>query len=191
MNTHPATVSAYRQLSPISASGLLKAMDILDTEAPIDRRTAMLPDEIADQVIAEIDNDPKPTLAEANELAARLLRNYPDLKANDPKGYVLALVEVFCAYPLGVGIAACDPVKGLPSALRFTPKTADLKACLEVRMKRRDLIRANALSHKAERRRRLDVAREEAEFERNRGTIDERRAHVQRILAGFRETNAA
>lgn len=169
-------------LSTISHKGFEAAVSILDDEREIGPRTQLLPIEVCEKVIAKIDADPKCTDSDATDLVALLLRNYPDFKAHDAKGYTLALWHVFKAYPRSIGSRVVDPLKGLPSTLKFTPKSADLVGALDAEVARRKLIRANALSHIAEKKRRQKAEAEEAEFHAKLPSIDERKAQVERLL---------
>lgn len=169
-------------LSTISHKGFEAAVAILDDEREVGPRTQLLPIEVCEKVIAKIDADPKCTDTDATDLVALLLRNYPDFKAHDAKGYTLALWHVFKAYPRSIGSRVVDPVKGLPAKLKFTPKSADLVQALDAEVARRKLIKANALSHIAEKRRRLKAEAEEAAFNAQLPTAEERKAQVERLL---------
>jgi hypothetical protein len=53
-----------------------------------------------------IGNNPKlkpMEVMEAAEFVDRLLRNYPNLNAHDPKGYIIALGEIFAEFPEWAG----------------------------------------------------------------------------------------
>jgi hypothetical protein len=169
-------------LYAMSESGYAKAVSLLDTQTPVSITTALLPSEVCREVVSRIDGERNCDIAGANDLVSLLLRCYPDFKAHDPKGYVVAMVQVFASYPASAGRKACDPVTGVPGRLKFVPKPAELKEALDAEMKRRDLIKANALSHMQEREERQRQAKAEAELIANRGTQEERAERVRKLL---------
>ena len=180
--------AASRTLSTISVEGFKRAAQILDSEAPVGPRTQLVPAEVCRRVVERIDVEPaRCERSDATDFVAALLRCYPDFKAHDAKGYALALFDLFAAYPRSIGSRVVDPVNGLPSRLKFTPKIADVKEALEAEVKRRALIRANALWHIREKERRDEERQAEAEFERNRPPAEERvrqaREAIQKLAA--------
>lgn len=189
MTASPQTAS--RALSTISVEGFKRAAQILDSEAPIGPRTQLLPVEVCRRVVERIDVEPpRCDRADATDFVAALLRCYPDFKAHDAKGYALALFDLFAAYPRSIGSRVVDPVNGLPSRLKFTPKIADVKEALEVEVKRRALIRANAVWHMREKERRDEERAAEAEFERNRPSAEERARQARAAIQMFSAAKA-
>lgn len=167
----------------ISESGFEKAIAILDTEAEVNSRTSLLPAEICAQVVDRIDAEPKKTdLHLAHEFVVRLLACYPNLKPHDPKNYTTSLVAVFANYPPSIGRRVADPVRGLASTLKYDPKVPDVTAALEAEVKRRQLIRANALWHNQERETRRKLQEAEADFAKHRLDEEARRAQVAEYL---------
>jgi len=144
--------------------------------------TALLPSEICREVVGRLDSEPLATTREADALVLLLLRGYLDFKAHDSEGYFTAMAQVFAAYPASVGHKSCDPVTGVPGRLKFVPKPAELKEALDAEMRRRDLIKANALSHMQEREERQRQAKAEAELIANRGTMEERAKQIAKLL---------
>lgn len=131
-----------------------------------------------------IDREPAETdPATAAEFAQRLVACYPDLKPADPQRYVLSLAKVFAAYPESIGRRVVDPVRGIPASLAYSPKVADVTKALEAEMTRRRIIRANALWHVQEGERRAAKAHRDAEWERNRPDMEQRRRTVDELLA--------
>lgn len=65
-----------------------------------------------------------------------------------------ALCAVFASYPASIGRQTIDPVKGLPSKLKFPPSIAEVKASLDEGIIRRKAIayRAKILLDEQERR---------------------------------------
>lgn len=184
MTGSPQTAS--RALSTISVEGFKRAAQILDNEAPIGPRTQLLPAEVCKRVIERIDVEPaRCDRSDATDFVAALLRCYPDFRAHDAKGYALALFDLFAAYPRSIGSRIVDPVSGLPSRLKFTPKIADVKEALEAEVKRRALIRANAVWHMREKERRDEERAKEAEFERNRPSAEQRAEQVRLLLGSL------
>lgn len=168
----------------ISETGFLKAVAILDTLDQVNARTQLLPHEVCRQVVERIDAEPRTTeLHQAHEFVVRLLGCYPNLKAHDPKAYTASLVAVFANYPPSAGKRVADPVRGLGATLKYDPKVADVTAALEAELKRRQLIRANALWHNQEREARRKLAEAEADYQRNRPSEEGRRAQVEKLLA--------
>jgi len=166
----------------MSESGFEKAVEILDTLEVVGPRTQLLPRSVCEAVVAKIDGEPMECGGQcAIELTARLLRNYPDFKAHDAKGYVLALKELFAVYPLSVCYRATGR-EGLAGKLQFTPKTADVKKALDDEMKRRDLIRANAKWHMQEADNRLEARKAEVDFNKRYPDAETRKAQVAQLL---------
>lgn len=170
--------------STISDRGLSEAARILDDEAEIGARTQLVPVHVCHAVVERIDTEPHHCDQDsASTLTALLLRCWPDFKPAEHKAFVVALHKVFSAYPKSIGLRVVDPVKGLPSRLNFHPKVADVSEALRDEVKRRDLIRANALSHIRERERREEEARAETEWMHNRPNAKTRRVQAQALLA--------
>lgn len=131
-----------------------------------------------------IDREPVETdPATAAEFAQRLVACYPDLKPADPARYVVSLAKVFASYPESIGQRVVNPVTGLASLHAFNPKVADVTKALEAEMSRRRIIRANALWHVQEGERRAAKAHRDAEWERNRPDMEQRRRTVDELLA--------
>lgn len=176
------TQAEFNPPSTMNDQGFEKAVRILDTLEVVGPRTRLLPRQICESVVTRLDNEPKECgSSSAIELTARLLRNYPDFKAHDAKGYVVALKELFAVYPLSVCYRATGK-EGLPGKLQFVPKTADVKKALDEEMKRRDIIRANALWHMQESDNREKAKQAEAEFNAKYPDIETRRRQVVVLL---------
>lgn len=166
----------------MSEKGYDNAVAILDTQEPVGPRTRLLPRSVCETVIARIDGEPATCTEKFQiELTARLLRNYPDFKPHDAKNYVIALKELFGVYPLSVCYRATGK-DGLPGKLPFVPKTADVKRALDDEMKRRDLIRSNALWHMQEADNREKAKKDEQEFLRHYPDAETRKRQVQELL---------
>ena len=166
----------------MSDQGLEKAVTILASLEPIGPRTQLLPRSVCQSVVDRIDAEPKQCGGPcAVEITARLLRNYPDFKAHDAKGYVVALMELFAVYQLAICYRATGK-DGLPGKLQFVPKTADMKKALDDEIKRRDLIRANALWHIQEADNRAQQRQAEAEFNAKYPDSETRRRQVAELL---------
>lgn len=115
----------------------------------------------------------------------RLIGNYPDYRAHNPQQHQRSLAEIFATYRQSVCEAVLNPVTGLPGRLAFIPKPAELREALETERKRVDNIRANALTHIQERKRRAEEAEEAAQWKP--GTVEQRKAQVDKLLAGFKQ----
>lgn len=158
-----------------------KAIRILDDSRNVDSRTRLLPVEICNAVVAKIDAEARQTDL-GGKLAALLLACYPDFRAHDERKYLEALVKTFAGFPYSVGKAVVHPINGLPGRLKYNPKVADVLEALKAEHKRLDYIRANALSHIGERRRRERWASEEANYAQNTATAEARKEQVARAL---------
>ena len=180
----PAKTSSSPISSTISDRGFSEAVKVLDDEAEIGPRTVLVPEPVCRAVVERIDAEPRHSdQATASHLTALLLRCWPDFKPAEHKAYVVALHDLFMAYPRSLGLRVTDPVNGLPSRLKFHPKVADVAEALRDAVKRRDLIRANALNHIRERERREAEARAETEWMHNRPNAETRRVQAQALLA--------
>ncbi len=161
-------------------------MTILNTSAIPDWRTRLLPDEICDAVIGIIECESAQCgETAAIELTARLLRNYPDFKAHEAKGFVVAVKEVIAMYPLSVAYRAMGP-QGLPGKLQFVPKTADVKKALDDELARREQIKCNAKLHKIERENRAKQEEEEAKYNVSENEREARNVRIKDLIANFR-----
>lgn len=164
-------------------------MKILDDPADVGPRTVLVPEPVCRAVVERIDVEPRRSdQATASHLTALLLRCWPDFKPGEHRAYVVALHDLFMAYPRSLGLRVTDPVRGLPSRLKFHPKIADVSEALRDEVKRRDLIRANALNHIRERERREAEARDAAAFDADRPTTERRKRLADALVARFRAT---
>lgn len=135
-------------------------------------------------MVARIDAEPTQCGDKAAAIFVhRLLGNYPDYRPHNPQQHQRSLAEIFAVYRQSICEAVIDPVHGLPGRLAFVPKPAELREALEAEHKRIDLIRANALTHIQERQRRIREAEEAARYKP--GTAEERKARVDKLLAGL------
>lgn len=150
--------------------------------------TRLLPIEVCQGVIDAIDSEPVTVPSQASYLTNSLMVHYALDRVATPEeakqwaAQMVALAKVFAAYPYSLGKRVIDPVKGLPSKLKFRPKPADLVEALEAEKKRRDTVRANALSHMQEREERVRVAEAEASYAKNKLSPEERAAQVRALL---------
>jgi hypothetical protein len=151
--------------------------------------TSLLPIEIAQGVVDSIDLEPKVTgEVEAQRFTDSLMVHYVSdrqatlFEAKQLTAQMAALNLVFQSYSPSLGKRVVGPVKGLPSRLKFRPKPADLVEALDAEKKRRDLVRANALSHMKEREDRRLLAENEATYAKNKMSPEERAAQVQALL---------
>lgn len=173
-------------LSKISTEGFKKAISILDDGRNIDARTRLLPVEICQAVVERIDREPPHAdQAGAGKLATLLLACYPDFRAHDQRKYLEQLLKTFEGFAYSVGQRVVHPVTGLPGRLKFNPKIADVLEALKAEARRLEIIRANALSHIGERRRRERWAAEEAKYAQSTTTIEARREQVARALGSL------
>ncbi|CAM5771929.1 hypothetical protein LMIY3S_03673 [Labrys miyagiensis] len=73
----------------------------------------------------------KPSKTEAIGLAKMLMGMFRSVEYPDPKVFSVGLCQVFSAYPFEHGKAVVDPLRGLPSKLKFTPAISEVKAELD------------------------------------------------------------
>ena len=150
-----------------------------------------MPDEICTALIAWLDSGPaKCTQAEATSFTARLLARYPDAALKDFQGekgksfklYGMQIYEAFCGFSSRVCEAALALPDGSLAKLDYTPRVPEIIKALIAEQDRLALMKANAKSHMAERKRRHDADRERREFEAKLPSLEERRAQVARLL---------
>lgn len=185
MTNDLVTVGSQASLAPstIFKTSLERAVSLLDTDREVTPLTQLVPIDECRQVVMEIDTDSARVGPDrATDFTRRLLACYPNLKPHDVKGYTLALTAIFAAYPETICKRICDPVKGLPGRLTYLPNAGDLNGALDAEMKRRTLIRANAIWHLREHERRHGEAKERAETEARRGTAEYRAKVVKEAL---------
>ena len=65
-------------------------------------------------------------MIEAKKHARLLLGCFRTGDANDPEVYISAVVAVLSNYPTNIMRAVCDPVKGLPSQVKWLPTVAEV-----------------------------------------------------------------
>jgi hypothetical protein len=175
----PAQVGSQQLTKPLT-SELALAVKELDTDRPVGLNTSLLPEAICQEVIASIDFDRTVTPEQASEFAKRLTACWPTFNPHDAPRFVASLIAVFAAHPESICRRIIDPVKGMPAHHTFLPSIPDVNAAFLAEKRRRDLIRANALSHIQERHRREREREEEASYKP--GTAEERAAAVARVL---------
>lgn len=168
----------------ISDQGFAKAIEILANDVIVDSHTALLPASVCRSVVDRIDSEPAECGGPvAVELTARLLRNYPNFRANDAKGYVVAIKEMLCGHPLSVCMRAIGKDGILSQEIYGShPKTSDVLKALKAAAQFRELIRANALCHMQEADNRLKARRAEEEYRRQAPSLETRRRQVAELL---------
>lgn len=170
----------------ISTGTLQAVVRKLDTDSllAVDRGVTLAEAELV--LSSMIGRDDKATPEEASLMARNLVGLYPAREVNDGKAYAAGMAMVLAAHPLDFVRRVCDPVKGLPSRLKWLPTIADVTAAINEERARRDRIAANARYVIAEHERRARERIEAEEFERNRLPADERARRVAEIVAQFR-----
>lgn len=111
-------------------------------------------------------------IVEAKKQARLLLGCFRTGDANDPEVYITAVVAVLSNYPPDIMRAVCDPVKGLPSQVKWLPTIAEVVESCQ-RLHEYDLRiaeRERRIAEQLKERRALPQPRV------SRGTIDWRRA---------------
>lgn len=142
---------------------------------------------LAQAVIDEITANQRPCdTRETQGYAQRLLGFYPAREVNDAKTYAAGITALLSAYPIEFVKRVCDPVTGLPSELKWLPTLKEVKDALEVHRKRREKILLSAQWTIRESARREQARLEEEEFQRNRGTAEQRAARAHEILRNAR-----
>jgi hypothetical protein len=121
------------------------------------------------------------------ETAATLARNlvgmYPAREVHDAKAYAAGMTAVLMAHPADFVRRVCDPARGLPSRLKWLPTLADVTEAITAERNRRERIASNAryvIAHHDARKR---EAEEQAEFEANRPSAEDRARQVAEAMA--------
>jgi hypothetical protein len=125
---------------------------------------------------------------DAAEAVGRLLGLYPGREITDARTYAQGLTAMLAAYPRDFVKRVCNPVTGLPSRLKFLPTLADLREALDAERLRRDRIAASARWVLAQAARQRKEADEEAAFEANRPSAEERSRRVRELINGLRNS---
>lgn len=186
MANHDQTLPVSKTPSTNSDEKIKEAWAILNTPAIPDWRTRLLPNAVCDAIIQQIEAEPAHCGdTAAIELTARLLRNYPDFKAHEAKGFVIALKELLASYPLSICYRATGK-DGLPGKLPFVPKTADIKRALDEEMARVEQIKCNAKLHKIEREARIMQKLEDEKYFVAESERAARNARLATLIAGFK-----
>ncbi len=149
--------------------------------------TPLVHPRLAQAVIDEITAAQRPCdTHETQRLAQQLLGFYPAREVNDAKTYVAGITALMAAYPIEFVKRVCDPVTGLPSELKWLPTLKEVKDALELHRKRREKILLSAQWTIREAARREAARLEEEEFQRARGTAEQRAARAHEILKNAR-----
>lgn len=160
--------------------GLKRAMACLEAEMdrPVGERTALLPVPVCQAVIAHVEGqDTRPMDPErARKAVVSLLANYPNgFSSRDGEteklAYMASMAKVFAAFPEWAGVAAVNPVTGLPSRARFLPTPAELKAELEAVIAKRRACGVRAQAHMREAQRRAEAEQLERQIRSDRETV--------------------
>jgi hypothetical protein len=123
---------------------------------------------------------------EATQAAENLIGLYPAREVHNATIFAKGITALMAAYPVYAVRRVCNPVTGLPSKLKFLPTLAEIKAALDDEKVRRGRMGKNCLAVlKAYRE------REEAEeYERNKGSHEERARKIAALLAPLKEGDA-
>lgn len=121
----------------------------------------------------------------ASDFASRLMGFYPAREVNDPNTFAAGMAANFSAFPRDIVKRVCDPVKGLPSRLKFLPTIADVREALEAERVKRDRIIGNATWVVREAKRRAEEAAHDARIEAERASMtpEQRKARADAIRA--------
>jgi hypothetical protein len=122
------------------------------------------------------------TANEAAIEARKLTGLYPAREVGDAKAYAAGMTAVLAAHPIDFVRRVCDPVKGLPSRLKWLPTIADVTEAINAECQRRDRIGANARYVIAEHERLERKAKEDAEWEKSRPAAEDRAKQVLELL---------
>jgi hypothetical protein len=116
-------------------------------------------------------------------MARNLIGLYPAREVGDAKAYAAGMTALLAAHPIDFVRRVCDPVRGLPSRLKWLPTLADVNEAIEAERKRRDRIAANARHVIAEAERAKAKAEQEAELQASRGSEEDRAQQVREAMA--------
>jgi hypothetical protein len=127
------------------------------------------------------------SIDEATQAAENLIGLYPAREVQNAKTFAAGVTALMAAYPVYAVKRVCHPVTGIPSRLKWLPTIAEIKAALDDEKVRRGRMGKNCLAIL-----RSYKEREEAEeYERNKGSHEERARKVAELLAPFKGSDAA
>jgi len=155
----------------------------------LNETTAILPVSDCRQLLAACSSRPKATNDEALNLARSLMALYRRADFIDVDVFSTAMCAVFADYPASIGRQAIDPVRGLPSRLKFPPSIAEIKEALDEGMIKRRAIAYRAQWMLDERKRRdEEAARERVSAERRAELVAKRRGGIDHADVGDKKT---
>jgi len=127
----------------------------------------------------------------ASSLARRLIGMYPAREVHDARAYAAGMTAVLMSHPADFVRRVCDPVRGLPSRLKWLPTLADVTEAIAAERDRRERIAANAryviARHEARRR----EAEDRAAFEASRPCPEARARMAAEAVASLRASMEA
>jgi hypothetical protein len=136
-------------------------------------------------LLAATAEQPECSAPEASNLGRMLMGYFRRGDFNDPEMFALGLAATFAEFPLTIGKQVVDPIKGLPSRLKFPPTIAEVREALDVALAKRRAIAYRAQWMLDERQRREDEERNRAELS------PERRAEIVARLAEMTKPKTA
>lgn len=116
---------------------------------------------------------------EALGAAEQIIGFYPAREVFNRDIFIRGATAIFAAYPLYAVKRVLDPLEGIPGKLKFLPTLAEIKAALDEEKVRRGRMGKNCLAVLRAHKHR----EEEEEYERNKGTYEERARKVQELLS--------
>ena len=136
--TRQSELQKFKALAPESFE---RAIAYFESDLRPLPSTRLLPADVCVRVIAMCRNESVMTEVDCVKASSSLMAGYVGVTVNMPEADKLALMrafeKVFAAYPRYAALIVCDPAKGLPSHLQFTPKPADLVAALDAQVTKR------------------------------------------------------
>lgn len=147
-----------------TASKLASMAEQILRPSALNETTDLLPVAECRALLTACSSQPNATGDEAINLARSLMALYRKADFVDADMFSTAMCAVFAAYPASIGRQAIDPLKGLPSRLKFPPSIAEAKEALDEAMNRRRLIAYRAKWMLDERDRRDAEARRQREI---------------------------
>lgn len=174
IQSSPAASPPARALPPLSAEGMAKATRLLGTLAPVTDHTRVIAPADCDRIIAAVDDQTKPcTQQQASGFVARLIFAYPGLalagrtpgEERDFQRYTVKLHEAFSVFSYPIGEAIVHGGTGVPAAVAYKPQPSDIVAFGKKEMEKLRTVKAMAMRHLAEAKRRAEAVEQERKYQ--------------------------
>lgn len=175
--------------STISTATLRAAVSLLDSDCRINLESTVTASQATAVLDAMAGRDQPCDAGTAADLARTLIGLYPAREVYDARAYVAGMTAVLMSHPADFARRVCDPVRGLPSRLKWLPTLADVTGAIAVERGRRERIMANARYVLARHEARRREADERAAFEASRPCAADRARMAANAMAKLRATD--